>query len=81
MEQARSVELPVSVARRWWRRIVKKPAGEIALDLMLFVLSVVALYVIDLTVLQHFAPLAIQYMIDFMMYMNHHAVATVQMFS
>jgi hypothetical protein len=81
MEELRDTGFTLSGPRRWWRRIIKKPAGEIALDLLLFVLGVVALYAIDLTFLRHFAPLAIQVMIDLILYLNHHAVAAVQMLS
>jgi hypothetical protein len=79
MEHAQSIELSAAGPSRWWHRIVNKPAGEIALDLLLFVLGVVVLYALDLTVFKHFAPLAIQDMIDLIMYLNHNAVAAVQM--
>ncbi len=66
--------------RRLWRRAARKPAGEIALDLTLFVLGVVAIYAIDLTVISRAAPIAFRYMIDLILYLNHNAVAAVHMF-
>jgi hypothetical protein len=81
MDQLCTTDPAASAPRRWWHRIVKKPPGEIALDLLLFVLGVLALYAIDLTFFRHFAPLAIQDMIDLILYLNHHAVAAVQMLS
>jgi hypothetical protein len=67
-----------SALRRWWRRIADKPAGEVALDAVLFVLGIVVLYVIDLTVISRGAPVACRYMLDFLVYLDHHAVAAVQ---
>lgn len=49
------------------------------MDLTLFVLGVMVIYAIDLTVLSRSAPIAIQYMIDLVMYLNRHAVAAVEM--
>jgi hypothetical protein len=65
--------------QRWWKAVSRKPAGEIALDLALFVLGVMVLYAIDLTVISRNAPLAFQYIIDLVLYLNHQAVAAVEM--
>jgi hypothetical protein len=78
MEQSNPTTPAASSAHRWWKRVLGKPAGELALDFALFVLGVIVLYVIDLTVLQRGAPIAFQYMIDLVIYLNHHAVAAVQ---
>ncbi len=80
MEQLRTTKIPPPAPRRWWQRIISKhkPAGRIALDLTLFVLGVMVLYAIDLTVIAHGAPIAIQYMIDLVLYLNHHAVAALE---
>ncbi|HEV3111779.1 MAG TPA: hypothetical protein VGY99_14935 [Candidatus Binataceae bacterium] len=79
MNQLSTTRTSPSVLRRWWGRIISKPAGRIALDLTLFVLGVMVIYAIDLTVLSRSAPIAIQYMIDLVMYLNRHAVAAVEM--
>jgi hypothetical protein len=49
------------------------------LDLILFVFGVMVVYAIDFTVLSRGAPIALQYMIDLVLYLNHHAVAAVEM--
>jgi len=79
MEQLDVTSPAADTSRRWWKRIVGKPAGELALDLALFVLGVMFLYLIDLTVISRGAPIAFRYMIDLVIYLNHHAVAAVQM--
>ncbi|HKD69497.1 MAG TPA: hypothetical protein VKB84_21845 [Candidatus Binataceae bacterium] len=58
---------------------MRKPGREIALDLTLFVLGVVILYAIDLTVISRSMPIAFQYVIDLVLYLNHQAVAAVEM--
>ncbi len=58
--------------------MVNKPAGEIALDLALFVMGVMVLYAIDLTIISRGAPVAFRYILDLFVYLDHHAVATVQ---
>lgn len=79
MEQSNVTNTGTRAARPWWKRIAHKPAGEIALDLALFVLGVMVLYLIDLTVISRGAPIAFRYMIDLVIYLNQHAVAAVQM--
>jgi hypothetical protein len=66
-------------SRGWWTRRLRKPGREIALDLTLFVLGVVILYAIDLTVISRSMPIAFQYVIDLVLYLNHQAVAAVEM--
>jgi len=75
MRQVSSTKVLPSAVRHWWSRIACKPAGEIALEITLFVLGVVIVYAIDLTVISRGAPMAFQYFIDFVVYLNHHAVA------
>jgi hypothetical protein len=65
----------------WFQRIAHKPAREIAADLTLFVLSVVVLYVVDLTIIRRGGPIAIRYMLDLFLYASHHAIAAVDMLS
>ncbi len=79
MESLRTENMPAPAPRRWWKRLINKPAGEIALDLALFVLGVLLVYVIDLTIVSRGAPIALQYFIDLVLYLNHHAVAAVEM--
>ena len=79
LEQLSTTRISPSAPRRWWQRIIGQPAGKIALDLTLFVLGVLVIYVIDFTVLSRGAPIALQYMIDLVLYLNHHAVAAVEM--
>lgn len=78
-------ELSVTMASppavsNWWQRVFRhKSAGRIGLDLILFVMGVLFIYVVDLTVLSRSAPLVFRYMIDLVLYLNHHAVAAVEM--
>ena len=58
--------------------LINKPAREIAVELTVFVMGVVILYGLDLTILSRSAPIAIQYMVQFCLYLNHHAVAAVE---
>jgi hypothetical protein len=60
------------------RSLISKPVREIAVDLTFFVMGVVILYGVDLTVLSRGAPIAIQYLVQFCLYLNHHAVAAVE---
>jgi hypothetical protein len=60
------------------RSLINKPAREIAVELTVFVIGVVILYGLDLTILSRSAPIAIQYMVQFCLYLNHHAVAAVE---
>ncbi len=78
MEKSRATNIVLSALDRWWKRVIHKPAGEIALDLALFVMGVMVLYLIDLTIISRGAPVAFRYMLDLLVYLNHHAVATVQ---
>jgi hypothetical protein len=77
-KQMSTTKIHPSAVRRWWQGIDRKPVGEIALELTLFVLGVVILYAIDLTVISRGAPIAIQYFIDLVVYLNHHAVAAIE---
>jgi len=79
MEQLSTTKIFLPAPRRWWQHVLSKPAGRVALDLILFVLGVMVVYAIDFTVLSRGAPLALQYMIDLVLYLNHHAVAAVEM--
>jgi hypothetical protein len=79
MEQSRATtEIAARAPRRWWKRIFDKPAGEIALDAALFVLGIIVVYVVDVTVISRGAPVAFRYMIDLLIYIDHHTVAAVQ---
>ncbi|HEY2105684.1 MAG TPA: hypothetical protein VGH29_07855 [Candidatus Binataceae bacterium] len=79
MEKLSTTKNSLPAPHRWWQRILSKPAGRVALDLILFVLGVMVVYAIDFTVLSRGAPIALQYMIDLVLYLNHHAVAAVEM--
>jgi uncharacterized membrane protein SirB2 len=79
MEESRMTENAAPAEPRLWRRIINKPAREIGSDVLLFVLGVVVLYVLDLTVISRAAPIAVQSLLDLVLYVNHHAVAAVQM--
>lgn len=79
IEQLSTTSISPSGLRRWWQRMIGKPAGRVALDLALFVLGVMVVYALDFAVLSRGAPIALQYMIDLVLYLNHHAVAAVEM--
>ncbi len=79
MEKASArIKIAAPALRRWWNRIVDKPAGEIALDAVLFVLGIIVVYVIDVAVISRGAPVAFRYMIDLLIYIDHHALVAVQ---
>ncbi len=61
-----------------WRRFINKPASEIATDFGFFLIGVTVLYGIDLTLISRSAPVALQYLVQFLLYVNHHAVAAVE---
>lgn len=56
----------------------RRTAGEVAVDLTLFVLGVVFFYLVDLTIFSHAAPVAIQYMLDLAVYLTRHTLSSVQ---
>jgi hypothetical protein len=62
----------------FWRRFINKPASEIATDFGFFLLGVAFLYGIDLTLISRGAPVAVQYLVQFLLYMNHHAAGAVE---
>ena len=68
----------VSLRRRWWSRITNKTASEIMTELMLLVMGSFVMLSVDLVFLSR-APVAFQYLFQLLIYLNHHAVAAVEL--
>jgi len=62
----------------WWKRFINKPASEIAIDFGFFLIGVAFLYAIDLTLISRGAPVALQDLAQFVLYMNHHAASAAE---
>ena len=62
----------------WWSAFINKPASEIATDFGFFLIGVAFLYGIDKTLISRGAPIALQYLVQFALYMNHHAAGAVE---
>jgi hypothetical protein len=63
-------------SRGWLRRITNKSGAEIATDATLLVMGVVVMYAIDPLFMSR-APLAFQYLVQFLVYLNQHAISAV----
>jgi hypothetical protein len=66
---------------RWLKRITGKSLGEIATDLMLFVMGVAVLFSLDFFVISRSGPVMLRYLIDLVVYLNHHAAAAIEIFN
>lgn len=62
----------------WWRRFINKPPSEMATDFAFFLMGVAFLYGIDLTLISRGAPVALQYLVRFLLYVNHQAAGAVE---
>ncbi len=62
----------------WWSRFINKPASEIAIYFGFFLMGVAFLYGIDRTLISRGAPVALQYLVQFALYMTHHAAGAVE---
>ncbi|GEM_PF-4555082 len=68
-----------SLIRRLRRLIIReRTAGEVALDMMLFVLGVAFFYVVDVTIIAHAAPAAFQDLLDLAVYLTRHTASSIQ---
>ena len=67
-------------ARRWSKRIGGKPLGEIVTDLTAFLMGVAVLYSVDFFIVSRSAPIALRYLIELVIYLDHHAAAAIEIF-
>jgi hypothetical protein len=56
----------------------ERTAGEVALDITLFVLGVVFFYTIDVTIISHAAPTAFRDLLDLAVYLTRHTASSIQ---
>jgi hypothetical protein len=73
-----TIAVAPTFAGRWWKRLIAKPVGEIITEFTVFVMGVALLYCLDVFVISRTAPLAFSYLIDLVIYLNHHAAEAIE---